>query len=90
MFKKLAILSLSTVILGGCSLQTMVKTNDAAKDSQSPAPAMTKPEATVTTSPDAALLQANPSTSPANDDKSLETDINNTNVVKEDFSDLNQ
>ena len=81
MLKKLAILTCSTILLGGCSLQNIMNLGNAAKDTQSP-------EATVTTSPDA-QLQAMPSTAPSNDDKSLETDINNTTILDEDFSDLN-
>ncbi len=81
MLKKLALLTLTTVFLGGCSFQNILNTGNAAKDTQSPAP-------TVTTSPDA-QLQAMPSPAKNNDEKSLESDINNTTILDEDFSDLN-
>lgn len=77
MLKKLAILTCSAFFLGGCSLQNIMNLGDAAQDTQSPMP-----------SPDA-QLQAMPSTAPSNDDASLETDINNTTILNEDFSDLN-
>ncbi len=100
MLKKLAIIGLSALVLGGCTLQgvknSLMGTGSAATDTQTGANMTTSTSPTTTpaptsaTTPDAALQQANPSTSPQNDDKSLETDVNNTNVVKEDFSNLGQ
>jgi hypothetical protein len=84
MFKKMLILGLSTVILGGCTMTNMFNSNNAAQDSKMEATESPAPSAT----PDADL-EAMPSTSSSSDDKSLETDINNTTILNEDFSDLN-
>lgn len=84
MVKKLAIITLSAILLGGCTLTDAFKTGDAAQDIKSevvatstPAPASPDPE-----------LGAMPSTSALSDDKSLETDLDNTKILDEYFSDL--
>lgn len=85
MYKKLLIVGLSAILLGGCTLTDVFKNNQAAEDS--------KPISSMTPSPSPSAidteLQAVPSTSTSSDVDSLETDINNTTILKEDFSDLN-
>jgi hypothetical protein len=85
MYKKLTILGLSALILGGCAITNPFVGNQAAQDALPTSSSI--PEATVTTFPDAAL-QAMPSTSTANDPASLEKDINNTQIAPEDFSNI--
>lgn len=82
MVKKLAILAFSAVLLGGCTLTDTFKTGDAARD--------IKPEAVATSTPASpdTSLEAIPVTSTLSDDQSLETDIGNTKILDEDFSDL--
>jgi hypothetical protein len=91
MFKKIALISLGSVLLGGCSLPSFLSQNNAAVDTQPGSTVTTTstpvPTASVTTSPDAAL-QAMPSTSTTNDAASLEKDINNTQITPEDFSNI--
>jgi hypothetical protein len=85
MIKKLAILALSSLVLGGCTLTNIFSPNQAAQDAQS------EPVATSTPAPVASpdtTLDAIPSTSTSSDETSLETDINNTKILDEDFSDL--
>lgn len=85
MIKKLALLGLSAVLLGGCTLGNALKTGDAAQDS------LPEATATATAAPTATPdreIESMPSTSPGNDEQSLETDINNTVILDEDFSDL--
>ena len=89
MLKKIAIITLSAFALGGCTVPSFFTGSNAAIDTQqnaltSPSPV---PAATITTSPDAEL-QAMPSTSTSNDPKSLEKDINNTQILPEDFSNI--
>jgi PBP1b-binding outer membrane lipoprotein LpoB len=86
MFKKIAIIGISALLLGGCTLTDIFKTNNAAKDSKSSSVAPGSPSPT--SSPDASL-EAMPSTSTSSDVSSLETDISNTIILDEDFSDLN-
>lgn len=84
MIKKIAILVVTTLLLGGCTLPNIFKTEEAAKDEKkmmatdSPVPTM---------SPDT-RLDSIPSPTSANDMDSLEVDINNTIILEEDFSDL--
>ena len=83
--KKIALILLTSVLLGGCTLTDSFKSGDAAKDSKpesqmvvaSPAPTEADPE-----------LSAMPSTSTSNEVTSLEADINSTTILEEDFSDL--
>lgn len=75
------------MLLGGCTLGNLLKTNDAATDVKPGTPIATTTPAP-TTSPDVSL-KAIPSTTTATDVTSLENDINNTQVLDEDFSDLN-
>jgi len=89
MIKKLALIALSAVLLGGCTLSTALKTDNAATDAQpTPTPATTMATPTPMASQDTSL-EAMPSTSTSTDVDSLESDINNTKVLDEDFSDLN-
>lgn len=85
MIKKIAILAFSSILLGGCTLLDVFKPSDAAKD--------TKKEVVATSTPAPASpdpnLEAMPSPKAANDVSSLETDINSTVILDEDFSDLN-
>ncbi|MFH2085647.1 MAG: hypothetical protein ABII21_02605 [bacterium] len=84
MIKKLALLSISALLLSGCTLGNSLKTSDAAQDSL-PEAVMTSPTPTTVPDPE---LQEMPSTSTTTDETSLETDINNTKILDEDFSDL--
>jgi PBP1b-binding outer membrane lipoprotein LpoB len=87
MIKKIAVIAISAILLGGCTLGDMLKTNEAASDMKPGAPIATSTPAP-TTSPDVSL-EAIPSTSTSTDITSLEKDINNTKILDEDFSDLN-
>lgn len=87
MIKKIAIIATSAILLGGCTLGDMLKTNNAASDVKSDSPIVTSTP-TPTTSPDVSL-EAIPSTSNSTEVTSLEKDINNTKILDEDFSDLN-
>ncbi len=81
MFKKLAIITLSSVLLGGCTLTDFLKPGDAAKDAKS--------ESIMTPSPTPdTVIESMSSTSTSDDTASLETDINSTTILDEDFSDL--
>ncbi len=91
MIKKLAVITLSALVLGGCTLTDNLKQDDAAKD-------MVKEDVSVTSSPSTSMmpqatadpsLDSLPKTSSSTDVDSLEADINNTKVLDEDFSDLN-
>ena len=89
MFKKIAVISLASLVLGGCSLASLTKTDTAVSD-QKPGDAMmatSTPAPVVSPSPDPEL-QAIPSNGTGNDDKTLETDINNTTILDENFSDI--
>lgn len=89
MIKKIAILSLSAALLGGCTLADVLKPNNAATDVQSSPTAVSTPAPSpVVSAPPDPELQAMPSTTTGTDDKSLETDINNTKVLNEDFSNI--
>lgn len=86
MYKKLAILTLSAILLGGCTLSSALKTSTAMTDSKlsSPTPTPT-PRALEDSDP---VLSSVPPVSTSSDDKSLETDIGNTQILDEDFSNL--
>lgn len=84
MLKKLALITLSATILGGCTLGDVLKTNKAAVDEKSAAPVSSlAPSAT----PDQSL-ESMPATSKETDAASLEADINSTTILDEDFSDI--
>lgn len=85
MLKKLAIISASALLLGGCTLGNVFKTENAAKDEKPMAVATSTP---VPVKPDQEL-EVIPSVSTSNDVSSLESDIDNTKVLEEDFSDIN-
>jgi hypothetical protein len=84
MLKKLAIISVSALLLGGCTLGDVFKTGDAARDEKSMAVATSTP---APAKPDQEL-EVIPSVSTSTDTSSLEADINNTKVLEEDFSDI--
>ena len=78
MIKKLAILGISTILLGGCNPTSLFTTNNAAQDEQTevmttPAPAAPDP-----------VLEAIPPTATSTDATSLEKDINTTVILDED------
>lgn len=76
---KLIILVITSLILGGCTLdQYLPKRGDAARDQQVPSPTVI---ASPTTSPD-------PSLGTDTDEASIELDLDATVIEKEDFSDL--
>ena len=83
--KKVALILLSSVLFGGCTLTDSFRSGNAAKDDStetslaimSPAPSASDQE-----------LSAMPSTSTSNEVTSLEADINSTTILEEDFSDL--
>ena len=88
MIKKIAFLGISAILLGGCTLTDAFKAGNAAQDEKPAVIATSTPTPIPTSTPDAEL-QTIPSPGSGTDDKSLETDINNTIILEEDFSDLN-
>lgn len=86
MFKKLAILGIAAVLLGGCTARDIFKTNNAAEDQKPGEIASPTPIATSSSDPG---IQMMPSTSSSSEIDSLDTDINNTKILDEDLSDLN-
>jgi PBP1b-binding outer membrane lipoprotein LpoB len=81
MLKKLAVITISAVLLSGCTLGDFLQPGDAAKD--------TRPDIVASPSPSPdSNLESMPATSSSTDDTSLETDINSTTILDEDFSDL--
>lgn len=78
MYTKIAVVTLFTLILGGCTLTDYFKPNQSATDQQSPDTTMVEDQ----------TLEAMPSTSSESDVDSLEADINSTVILEEDFSDL--
>jgi len=85
MIKKLTGIALASLLLGGCTLTDIFKPNEAVKDSQPEVVATSTPAPVASSDPS---LDAIPKTSTSSDEKSLETDINNTVILDEDFSDL--
>lgn len=81
MFKKMILVTLFALLLGGCTLGDVFRDDRAAKDEKivSQTPSET---------PDPALTSM-PATSESTDPDSLELDINRTTIIEEDFSDLN-
>lgn len=84
MFNKIAVLSISALLLGGCTLREVFQTGSAVKDEK----VVTTTSPTPVATPDSEL-QAMPSTNSSNDVNSLEVDINNTTILDEDLSDMN-
>lgn len=83
--KKIAFILLSSLLLGGCTLTDSFRTGGAAKDVK---PEQKTVTASQTPSPADPELSSMPTTSSSSDVTSLETDINNTTILEEDFSDL--
>lgn len=86
MFKKIAIVTLASLALGGCSLNDYLPTNQAVTDEKKEVVATSTP-APSALQPDQGIDSMKP-TSSSTDVTSLETDINNTVILEEDFSDL--
>lgn len=84
MLKKLALITLSAALLGGCTLGNVLKTNNAATDEK---PGTPMSSVAPTTSPDTSL-ESMPATTNGTDNASLETDVNSTTILDEDFSDI--
>jgi PBP1b-binding outer membrane lipoprotein LpoB len=84
MLKKLALITLSAALLGGCTLGNVLKTNNAAVDEKPGSPVAS---VAPTMSPDTSL-ESMPKTTTGTDDASLETDVNSTTILDEDFSDI--
>lgn len=89
MLKKIAIITLASLSLGGCTLQDMFKTNTAVTDSKTDVVATSTPVPTppANEEPDEELDNMKP-TSSSTDATSLETDTNNTTILQEDFSNI--
>lgn len=88
MFKKIAIITIASLTLGGCSLKDMLNTNKAVMDeNQESVATIATPEPTYM-EPDTELDSMKQNSS-STDVTSLETDINATTILQEDFSDLN-
>lgn len=81
MLKKMILVTLSALLLGGCTLGDVFRGDRAAKD-EAIAPQ------TPSETPDPALTTM-PATSESTDTDSLELDINSTTIIEEDFTDLN-
>jgi PBP1b-binding outer membrane lipoprotein LpoB len=81
MYKKITLLALSAMFLGGCTLTDLLQSNQAATDQQSQA------VATATPAP-ATEFATVPPLSPSTDVDSLEADLNNTVILDEDYSDI--
>ncbi|MEI6690230.1 MAG: hypothetical protein WCL07_00610 [bacterium] len=89
MYKKIVIISLTSIILGGCSI---VSNKEAATDvspttspAPTPAPTIINPAASPIVDPE---LEKIPNTSASTEINSIESDLNNTNILPEDFSDI--
>lgn len=81
MLKKLTFIGLASVILGGCTLTDSLKSGSAVS-TKSPD---TQESKSVTIDKE---LEVMPSISTSTDTSSLETDIENTKILEEDFSNL--
>jgi PBP1b-binding outer membrane lipoprotein LpoB len=86
MIKKITILIVSALLLGGCTLSDIFKPNQAVSDQKSELSATQTPLPVSSVDPN---LEAMPSTSTSTDTASLEIDIESTKILEEDFSDLN-
>ncbi len=81
MFKKIAIISFSAILLGGCTLREVLQTGTAVKDEKveaSPSPVA---------SPDVELDTMSATTT-STDIDGLEADINSTKILDEDLSNM--
>lgn len=85
MYKKLAFVAISSLLLGGCTLTNYLRGGGAAKDVQNNQ-AEIAPSPSITPDKELEMIPGNSSN---NDETSLETDIDNTVILEEDFSDLN-
>lgn len=88
MLKKIAVIALASLALGGCSLKDMLKTNSAVMDEKKEEVVATSTPAPTYMEPDKDLDSMKQNSS-STDVTSLETDINGTTILQEDFSDLN-
>ncbi|MBP9670543.1 hypothetical protein KBD75_04040 [Candidatus Woesebacteria bacterium] len=88
MLKKIAVVALASLALGGCSLKDMLKTNSAVMDEKQESVVATSTPAPTYMVPDKDLDSMKQNSS-STDVTSLETDINGTTILQEDFSDLN-
>jgi hypothetical protein len=88
MFRKLSLLLGASLLLGGCTLGSLTsKPGDAATDAI--ATTTPSPVAVASASPVAdPELDKMPATSQSTDIDSIESDLNNTNILNEDFSDI--
>jgi hypothetical protein len=86
MLKKIAIVALASLALGGCSLKDMFKNNSAVTDENQNAVASSTPIPDYTESDED--LGKMKKTSSSTETTSLESDINSTVILEEDFSDL--
>lgn len=86
MLKKLAIITLASLALGGCNLKDYLRTNSAVMDEKKELTATSTPVPTQAT-PDKDL-DSMKQTSSSTDVTSLETDVNNTVILNEDFADI--
>jgi hypothetical protein len=87
MFKKIALITFSSLALGGCSLQDMFKTNTAVTDQNQEVVATATPAPTYMEADKD--LESMKQTSSSTEVTSLESDTNSTVILQEDFSDLN-
>lgn len=87
MLKKIALITLASVALGGCSLKDMLKTNNAVMDENEEVVATSTPAPTYMESDKD--LESMKQTSSSTEVTSLESDTNSTVILQEDFSDLN-
>lgn len=87
MLKKITILAISGLMLGGCTLTDVFKVNNAANDTQTSPVATTTPNPSPTATNDPELKTI-PSPGSGNDEKSLESDINNSVILNEDYSNI--
>ena len=85
MLKKIMIVTLASLTLGGCSLDLKTLMGEGAVSDQQEALATATPAPTA--DPELGAM-ASPGT--GSDEASLETDINGTTILNEDFSDLGE
>jgi hypothetical protein len=83
MVKKILVVSLAALALGGCSLDLKTLMGEGAVSDEQQVTATTTPAPATDTS-----LEAMPSPGTGSDDATLETDVNSTTILEEDFSDL--
>lgn len=88
MLKKIAVITLASLALGGCSLKDMLSQGNAVMDENKQESVATSTPAPTYMEPDEELESMKQNSS-SNDITSLEADINSTTILQEDFSDLN-